>query len=449
MVTVDSTDGTGTFTGSGQPYYLYDQFLAALDPPVAYVTSTKTWWWTVPNAVDTFVFEVYVDADVVNPNGYVLMSPGSLLMSAGGGTQTVTGTPFDDVGRPVSATVTYSSSDPAIADVNPSTGEVTAYATGIVDIIGTTGGPEADGRVRVTVDPPTAGFDIDLHFVTPVTASQALAFDNAAARWESLISGDLPTEQVTIPVIVCGGLVDEHVDDLAINVVLDSIDGPGNTLGYAAPCWARSTGGLPAFGFMVFDTADVGLPQFGDVVLHEMGHVLGIGILWFDGLLNDDLGPIDDYDQCFPIVDDPPPPLTTDPYFSGLEAIAAFDSTGGAAYALNKVPVEDDWGSGTRCVHWRESVLDTEIMTGFVEAAAIPMPLSAVTVKSLGDMGYTMATSGWDAFACPFCAPPALGAAAVDATAGGLQLINDVWLGPIYSRDAEGRVIEVVPDRRR
>ncbi len=449
VVTDDSTDGTGDFTGVMQPYRLYTGYVPGLDPPFIYITATKRWFWTVPTTVDSFAFEVFVSADVVGEDGFVSMSPGSLLMSMGGGTQTVTGTALDVVGRLTGSAVTYSTSDPAVATVD-AFGVVTPQGAGIVDIIGTTGGPETDGRVRVTVDPPTGGFDIDVHFVTPVSASQALAFNNAAARWESLITGDLPTEQVTIPFIVCGGLVDEYVDDLAINVVLDSIDGLGNTLGFAAPCWARSTGGLPAFGFMVFDTADVGLPQFGDVVLHEMGHVLGVGVLWGDyGLLNDDLGSIDDYDQCFPIADDPPPPLTTDPYFSGLEAIAAFDSTGGAAFTGNKVPVEDDWGQGTRCVHWRESVLDTEIMTGFVEAPAISMPLSAVTIKSLGDMGYTMATSGWDSFACPFCAPPALGAAAVDATAGGLQLINDVWLGPMYSRDAQGRVIEVRPDRRR
>ncbi|MDH3571766.1 MAG: Ig-like domain-containing protein, partial [Gemmatimonadota bacterium] len=322
-VTVANADGTGTFTGANQPFHLYDQYLPAADPPsIFYPTDTLTWQWNVPTNVNTFVFEVFVDADVVNPNGYVLMSPGSLLMSVGGGTQTVTGTPADVVGRGVITTVTYSSSDPTIANVNSSTGEVTAVNAGIVDIIGTTGGPEADGRTRVTIDPPTAGFDIDLHFITPVSATQAAAFTAAAARWGGLITGDLATEQVDIPIILCGGLVDEHVDDLAINVLLDSIDGPGDFLAFAGPCWFRPTGagGLPAFGFMVFDTADVaGLEADGrldDLVAHEMGHVLGIGTLWDNGLLNDETGPLTS-DECFPGGEDPPPPLMTDPFFSG------------------------------------------------------------------------------------------------------------------------------------
>jgi len=445
-VTVANADSTGTFTGSNQPVHTYNSFL-----PYFFISAAKTWQWNVPPTVNTFVFEVFVDADVVNPNGFVAMSPGSALMSVGGATAVVTGTPVDVVGRTVAGTVSYTSTDPNIASVDPTTGVVTAVSAGIVDIVGSTGGPEADGSTRITVDPPTAGFDIDLHFLTPVSASQEAAFTSAAARWGSLITGDLATEQVTIPIIACGGLVDEYVDDLAINVILGPIDGPGKTLGWAAPCFARSTGGLPAFGIMQFDTDDLAQletdGQLGDVVLHEMGHVLGIGVLWDAfGLLFDDNGELD---ECFPIDDDPPPPLTTDPYFSGTQALTAFNNNGGLTYVGNKVPVEDDFGGGTRCVHWRESVLDNELMTGFTETPSTAMPLSEVTVKSLADMGYTVAASGWDTWSCPACAPPAPGLRAANAFVGGRQLINDVWLGPMYSRNEQGEIILVRPDRRR
>ncbi len=442
MVTVDNPDGIGTFTASDQPYFEYLSYLAAFDPPVAYGTSLKTWRWNVPPTVATFEFTVFVDADVVGESGYIEMSPTSALMSVGGGTVAVTGTPKDVVGRTVAGTVTYTSSDDAIATVDPNTGVVTAQSSGVADIIATTGGPEVNGVTRVTVDPPTAGYDIDLYYLTAVTASQQAAFTNAAARWEGLITGDLPTELVDLPQIWCGGAIDEYVDDLAIRVVLGPIDGVGGTLGAAAPCWPRLTGGLPAYGVMIFDTDDLASleanGQLGDVVLHEMGHVLGIGSLWQEyDLLRDNTGILTS--GC------PNEATLQDPYFSGTSAQAVFASLGSGGYTGNTVPVEDQYGDGTRCVHWREGVLNTELMTGFAEASGTAMPLSELTVKSLADMGYTVAASGWDPFTCPACAPPAPGVAAVDAYAGGIQLVNDVLRLPLYTRDESGQLIEVRP----
>jgi hypothetical protein len=174
-----------------------------------------------------------------------------------------------------------------------------------------------------------------------------------------------------------------------------------------------------------------------------MGHVLGVGTLWqSNAFLEDDGGPLFD---CFPVAGDSPPPLTTDPYFNGALAQAAFDANGGSLYSGNKVPVENDHGEGTRCVHWRETVLGSELMTGFAEAAGVSMPLSEITVKSLADLGYGVATSGWDTFTCPACAPAAPGVAAIDALAGKLPFGNDVLPLAVYSRDHAGQVIVVQP----
>ena len=52
------------------------------------------------------------------------------------------------------------------------------------------------------------------------------------------------------------------------------------------------------------------------------------------------------------------------------------------------MPVENSGGPGTRDGHWRENVLHRELMTGYVEAGGVPMPLSALTVGSLLDLGY-------------------------------------------------------------
>src|SRR5205807_1918441 len=49
--------GTGTFLGSSQPYFLYNQILQT-----AQVSAAKTWRWNVPASVVTFAFQVLVDA---------------------------------------------------------------------------------------------------------------------------------------------------------------------------------------------------------------------------------------------------------------------------------------------------------------------------------------------------------------------------------------------------
>jgi hypothetical protein len=113
-----------------------------------------------------------------------------------------------------------------------------------------------------------------------------------------------------------------------------------------------------------------------------MGHVLGLGSLWSDmGLLAD------------PSL---PPAGGTDPHFTGTAALTAFDFAGGAAYPGAKVPVENRGGPGTADVHWRESVLGNELMTGFIDFGA--NPLSAVSAASLADQGYQVDQAQADAY---------------------------------------------------
>ena len=180
---------------------------------------------------------------------------------------------------------------------------------------------------------------------------------------------------------------------------------------------------------MRFDTADVatyeGRNQFDEIVMHEMGHVLGYGTIWGSSYLNLLVGPASQGG--------------TDPHFVGTQAIAAFNQIGGTGYTAGaKVPVENTGGAGTRDSHWRESVFGEELMTGFLGALLGPKPLSLVTVASMGDEGYQVNYAGADAFSLSFPA------AALRAQAPGIQMKDDILKLPIRIVDRQGRLLRVV-----
>ena len=228
---------------------------------------------------------------------------------------------------------------------------------------------EAITITTVTPPPNTSGFTITLN-MTGLTATQQTIFQQAAARWSQAIIGDLPN-------VTYNGVV---IDDVLINASAVAIDGAGGILGQAGPDRVRSSsqGGLPYLGTMQFDSADLASMQangtlFG-VILHEMGHVLGIGTLWSSKGLLSGAG-------------------TSNPRFTGAQATAAYNAIFGRSDT--SVPVENTGGSGTRDSHWRESVFTSELMTGWASGG---LQMSRVTVASLADIGYVVNLNAADAF---------------------------------------------------
>jgi hypothetical protein len=227
------------------------------------------------------------------------------------------------------------------------------------------------GVVTPPPPPPTGAFSITLR-VSGLTASQQAIFQQAANRWAQVITGDLPNATYQgVP-----------VDDVLIDSVAEPIDGPGGILGSAGPDFVRNGSLLPIHGNMRFDTADLAqLEASGGLlftVLHEMGHVLGIGTLW------DDLGRLAGGG-------------TSNPRFTGPQATAAYNQI----FNRNEssVPVENTGGPGTRDGHFRESVFGNELMTGFLNGGF--NPLSRITVGSLADIGYVVNMNAADAYAPP------------------------------------------------
>lgn len=221
-------------------------------------------------------------------------------------------------------------------------------------------------------------FDITLRFVTPANAHLKGIFRTAARRWQRIIVGDVPATTGTIPRNFCGNFgtprFDGKIDDLLIDVVLQPIDGPGNVLGSAGPCAIRLDDDLSVYGIMFFDTDDLDFIDsqglLDEVVIHEMGHVLGFGTLWNESRsLLAGAG-------------------TRTPRFLGKAAIKNWRTLGG----LGRLPVEQDGGPGTADAHWDEETFDNELMTGFLNQGV--NPLSNLTALSMRDLGYTVVANG-------------------------------------------------------
>jgi hypothetical protein len=206
----------------------------------------------------------------------------------------------------------------------------------------------------------------------------------AVARWRTVILGDLPDVSLNVGSGRCfqgQTAVQETVDDLLLFVSFSSIDGTGDALAVAGPCYVRGTSSLPIMGTLRLDTSDLtSVEQAGlldDVILHEIGHALGIGTVW-DDLLTGAGG--------------------NDPRFTGAGAVAEYRTLRGSGTPTS-VPVENQGGQGTRDGHWREATFGRELMTGYINRGS--NPLSRMTIASLADLGYRIDLGAAASYALP------------------------------------------------
>lgn len=233
---------------------------------------------------------------------------------------------------------------------------------------------EAIGTI-VNDETDQIGFQITLDFVTSangeVPSNVRTAARLATQRWEQVITGDLPSfvEEST-------GL---FVDDFRMRVQMGLLgsggtDGGGNTLANARPLQPRQgTYGLPWLGETGIDPADAGSASLVNILIHEIGHALGFapGLPAFDRWV-------------------------TNNGWIGVNAIREYSSTFNVQAAF--IPLETQGGAGTAGSHWSESVFDTELMTGIVDAV---MPLSRITVGAFADLGYTVNYAAADSYSPP------------------------------------------------
>ena len=231
--------------------------------------------------------------------------------------------------------------------------------------------PKPDDPIVTTDNEPTSGgFNIDFDIAVNAPDRIFSLMEAAVGRWSNIIIGDLPDVNVS-------GI--GEVDDLFINVIVAPIDGPGNGLAQAGPETFRPGTLLPSSGTIQIDSADLDHDQMFDIIVHEIAHVLGLGVLW------DDLNLVIDG------------PGINNPRFIGPQTVAVYSQLTGREET--SVPLANTGGPGTFGVHWREDVFQNELMTGFIDSGM--NPISKLTVAQFADLGYLVNFEAADPYTLP------------------------------------------------
>ncbi|MCC7195915.1 MAG: hypothetical protein IT356_10195 [Gemmatimonadaceae bacterium] len=261
------------------------------------------------------------------------------------------------------------------------------------------------------------------------------AFMAAGRRIQGIVTGAVaPVALTAFDITGCGitgvAPLTEIVTGVIVYARVAPIDGPGKILGRAGPCYFRIAGGATIIGVMDFDVADLQLlvstNRLNSVILHEMLHVLGFGTMWINKALITGAG-------------------TPSSSYTGAQGIAGCLFHGGGGNCAVSVPLETDGGSGTRDAHWREATTSTgigfrnELMTGYVEAPGVPMPLSRMTIGALADLGYVVNQLPYDDYTVPGTAAAAL-LRIREGQGLGAMVLNEEVRQPIGAVDAGGNV---------
>ncbi|KAG5177314.1 hypothetical protein JKP88DRAFT_350733 [Tribonema minus] len=281
------------------------------------------------------------------------------------------------------------------------------------------GTPQPTARATNPAPDPTK-YNIVLKFAPGTREDVKALFTAAAAKWEGIITKDITDVPASntewfdgkVPGVKYYG----RVDDLVIAAKVGKIDGTPsnglNVLAYSGPVYVRGSM-LPVSGIMFFDKADV-QPliddgSFGDVILHEMGHILGVGSIWPTAKAN-----------CGGVC----APKSAAAYYTKGSTATCYAQKAAAELGLSG-PLQiggNAMGSGAQSLGLRQ--LCNELMTGLLgspngRTGGTGNPLSKITVGALQDLGYKVDYTMADAFDPTGCEPSSIGTAAEDTVIWG------------------------------
>ena len=259
-------------------------------------------------------------------------------------------------------------------------------------------GPDPDPKPDPEKVGSSGAFQIELVYRSSISSEEKVLLRRAADQWEEAITGDLPD------ISFVSSPYDKYIWDVGMRVtVTDVVDdvrifvGSGTFMGLSMAgrggvISVRSEGKLPILSILdispfLFGYDDDDLYR---VMLHEIGHCLGFGIVW------EDLE------------------LLQHNYFFGVMARRWFDVLGGSSYRGEKVPTEPGGG------HWRTSVFGDELMTTR-PVSPYRAPLSAITIASMNDIGYEVNLDVAEEYKVP---SPSAAKPVADETWPGCQILH-------------------------
>ncbi len=431
--TIDANGGNGTYAWAVIAGALPDGL--TLGPSTGAITGT-------PTSAATFNFTVEVTSDgQTDTQALSIVVTGAPLAFArsylpGG----YAGTPYSATPSPAtggSGSIAYSITAGALPDglaLNASTGEISGTPTtagmAFFELTATSGGQTKSVVFGFTISGAAATdfnvFGVNVADVVP-SASVQTAINAALARFEAVITADAPA------LVVPGGGADascsgnyplfygQTIDDVEVIMNIAPIDGPGGTLGQGGLCgYIRAAAPLTATAQLTLDSDDLGglnaSLKFA-LLWHEIGHGFGIseGVWTLLSLMTGADGPA--------------------PEYTGAGGVAQFGGLGG----IGNPPIEADGGEGTRDSHWDEGFFDTEMMTGYLDAAG--NAISVMTVAALGDLGWGGINLGAaDAYSIPGCSPTCSPPAGVSGAGVKIPLLDDVLDEPIFFLAPDGTI---------
>ncbi|SRR5690554_195513 len=246
---------------------------------------------------------------------------------------------------------------------------------------------------------PGDGYNITLVFQPGTfTAEQQAMIRAAADRWEGLIAGNIPNATTLPPYYRESCLRWQSWNEAIVPPELRNVgwfDGllvtvtaaqPGETaLALAGPCWTPNP--FPNFGRIWVNMNRLDMMtttnSLETVMIHELGHVLGIGTIWLDEHRNL-IRPIPN--NC----GNPSLPST----FAGQAGVSEYQALGGT----NQPPLDE------LCHHWSEERFHTEALTPYITidpGGNNHDPLSRMTLGALQDLGYQVNYSAADPYTLP------------------------------------------------
>lgn len=219
--------------------------------------------------------------------------------------------------------------------------------------------------------------------------------NEAKSKWENIITERVFTSDDFDMTITFRFQANSNINILG-SAILDPANDTQNVNGVFMPFRGQLIFYDAAWYSQLNTYKSNGKTQAYYTVLHEIGHILGIGTLWSNR-------------QFF---GQPINSTSTTEYFylgsnANREYKAIVDPTG--SLNINYIPIENDGGSGTAYGHPEEGHshisinirrfeptgpihpgLDHELMTGFAENNTSPEPLSKVTIGMLEDLNYNV-----------------------------------------------------------